>query len=104
MMETKSKVKKLIILNLFLIFFLSVPSFVKGENNLSENSNVFQIKISDKDVLENIRGGKTKLALQVVKSNRIILWDESLNINSEQLKRLTGNNNMSIFKFTIMKK
>lgn len=103
-MKIKSKIKKLIILNLVFIFFLIFPVVIKAEENVVEDLNAFGLHISDKNILENIRGGETESALQILKSDRIILWDENLKITSDQLEILTGSNNVSVFSTTIFGK
>jgi len=104
-MKTKSKIKRLIIFNLFIIFFLIFPVVGKAEKNLVNSLNILGMQVLDKNVLDNIRGGATRFALQFVNSDKIILWDENSKVASNQLEILTGSNsNVSIFKIMIFGK
>ena len=100
----KSKIKKSIILSLSLIFFLLFPVIGKAEENFVNNLNILGTQVLDENVLNNIRGGERRSALQFVKSGRIILWDEDLKVDSNKLEILTGSNNISVFRTTIISK
>ena len=102
-MKTKSKIKKLIILNLFIIFFLIFPVVGKAEKNLVNNLNILGMQVLDKNVLDNIRGGGKSSPLQFINSDKIILWDENSEVAFNQLEILTGGN-VSIFKIMIFGK
>ena len=102
-MQIKSKIKKSIILSLSLIFFLLFPVVGKAEKDFVNNLNILGTQVLDKNVLNNIRGGERRSALQFVNSGRIILWDEDLKVDSNQLEILTGSNNISVFRTIISK-
>ena len=106
-MQIKSKIKKSIILSLSLIFFLLFPVVGKAEKdfvNFVNNLNILGTQILDENILNNIRGGERRSALQFVNSGRIILWDEDLKVDSNQLEILTGSNNVSVFKIMVFSK
>jgi len=102
-MKIKSKIKKSIILSLSLIFFLLFPVVGKAEKDFVNNLNILGTQVLDENVLNNIRGGERRSALQFVSSGRIILWDEDLKVDSNQLEILTGSRNVSIFRIIISK-
>ena len=102
-MKIKSKIKKSIILSLSLIFFLLFPVIGKAEKDFVNNLNILGTQVLDENVLNNIRGGERRSALQFVSSGRIILWDEDLKVDSNQLEILTGSRNVSIFRIIISK-
>ena len=103
-MQTKSKIKKLIILSLSFIFFLLFPVVGKAEKDFINNLDILGTQVLDENVLNNIRGGERRSALQFVNSGRIILWDEDLKVDSNQLEILTGSNNVSVFKIMVFSK
>jgi len=103
-MQIKSKIKKSIILSLSIIFFLLFPVIGKAEKDFVNNLNILGTQVLDENILNNIRGGERRSALQFVKSGRIILWDEDLKVDSNQLEILTGSNNISVFRTTIISK
>ena len=103
-MQTKSKIKKLIILSLSLIFFLLFPVIGKAKKDFVNNLNILGTQVLDENVLNNIRGGERRFAFQFVKSGRIILWDEDLKVDSNQLEILTDSNNVSVFKIRVFSK
>jgi len=106
-MQIKSKIKKSIILSLSLIFFLLFPVIGKAEENFVNNLNILGTQVLDENVLNNIRGGERISVLQFVNSGRIILWDEDSKVekaDSNQLEILTGRNNVSVFRTTIISK
>ena len=103
-MQIKSKIKKSIILSLSIIFFLLFPVIGKAEENFVNNLNILGTQVLDENVLNNIRGGERRSALQFVKSGRIILWDEDLKVDSNQLEILTDSNNVSVFKIRVFSK
>ncbi|MDL1957695.1 MAG: hypothetical protein LWW95_11725 [Candidatus Desulfofervidus auxilii] len=102
-MKIEIKIKKSIILSLSLIFFLFFPVVGKAEKDFINNLNILGTQVLDENILNNIRGGERRSALQFVNSGRIILWDEDLKVDSNQLKILTGSNNVSIFRIIISK-
>ena len=103
-MKIKSKIKKSIILSLSIIFFLFFPVIGKAKKDFVNNLNILGTQVLDENVLNNIRGGERRFAFQFVKSGRIILWDEDLKVDSNQLEILTGRNNVSVFRTTIISK
>ncbi|RLG09855.1 hypothetical protein DRN73_09235 [Candidatus Pacearchaeota archaeon] len=103
-MEIKSKIKKSIILSLSIIFFLLFPVVGKAEKDFVNNLNILSTHVLDENILDNIRGGERRSALQFVNSGRIILWDEDLKVDSNQLEILTGSNNVSVFKIIVFSK
>jgi len=103
-MKIKNKIKKSIILSLSIIFFLLFPVIGKAEKDFVNNLNILGTQVLDENVLNNIRGGERRSALQFVNSDKIILWDEDLKVDSNQLKILTGSNNVSIFEIMVFSK
>jgi len=103
-MKIKSKIKKSIILSLSFISFLLFPIIGKAEKDFVNNLNILGTQILDENILNNIRGGERRSALQFVNSGRIILWDEDLKVDSNQLEILTGSNNVSVFKIMVFSK
>lgn len=93
----KIKIKNLIIISSF-VFSLILPVIGKSEErgffNLFENSQIFSSYSLDENVLDKIRGGRTKSLFQTGQGNKIILWDEAKKITPTRLNIFKGNNNI----------